>query len=200
MAKKKYYVVWRGRTPGIYDSWPKCQAEVNGFKGALYKSFPSYVEAKEAYTTGPDFMEKTKQTDVKDYIKQSISVDAACSGNPGIMEYRGVYTANGEELFHHGPVSYGTNNIGEFLAIVHALALMKKKKQSFPIYSDSQTAIHWVKQKKVSTTITRNKRTEEVFQLIDRALSWLKQHTYENKILKWNTEEWGEIKADFGRK
>ena len=45
------------------------------------------------------------------------AVDAACSGNPGPMEYRGIDLATGAEIFHFGPV-HGTNNIGEFLAIV----------------------------------------------------------------------------------
>ena len=64
------------------------------------------------------------------------AVDAACSGNPGPMEYRGIDLATGAVVFHYGPV-HGTNNIGEFLAIVHALALMEQKGIRKTIYSDS---------------------------------------------------------------
>ena len=91
-----------------------------------------------------------------------LAVDAACSGNPGPMEYRGVYLLTGQEVFHFGPV-YGTNNIGEFLAIVHALALMKQKNISMPVYSDSRNALSWVKQKKCKTKLERTPQTGETF-------------------------------------
>ena len=129
-----------------------------------------------------------------------VAVDAACSGNPGPMEYRGVYLLTGQQIFHFGPV-YGTNNIGEFLAIVHALALMKQKGIRMTIYSDSRNALAWVKQKKCKTKLERTPKTEEVFQMIERAETWLKTHTYADiPLLKWETEEWGEVPADFGRK
>lgn len=129
----------------------------------------------------------------------AIAVDAACSGNPGPMEYRGVYLRTGQEIFHFGPVQ-GTNNIGEFLAIVHALALLKKKGLSMTIYSDSMTAHTWVKKCKCKTTLVRNEKTEPLYQLIARAEAWLRNNTYSNAILKWQTEKWGEVPADFGRK
>lgn len=129
----------------------------------------------------------------------AIAVDAACSGNPGPMEYRGVYLRTGQEIFHFGPVQ-GTNNIGEFLAIVHALALLKKKGLSMTIYSDSMTAQTWVKKRKCKTTLVRNEKTEPLYQLIARAEAWLRNNTYSNTILKWQTEKWGEVPADFGRK
>lgn len=131
--------------------------------------------------------------------ENSISVDAACSGNPGMMEYQGVDTKTGEVLFHYGPV-FGTNNIGEFLGIVHALSLLQKQGKNTTIYSDSMTALAWVRNKKANTTLVRDKRTEELWQLIERAEKWLKQNNYSNKILKWDTNKYGEIKADFGRK
>lgn len=141
-----------------------------------------------------------KNTGSKPYIEASVSVDAACSGNPGPMEYRGVETDSGNEIFHHGPVPNGTNNIGEFLAIVHALALLKRENSNLPLYSDSEIAIGWVKKKQMNTTVPRDESTEEVWSLIDRATAWLQANTYDNEIYKWDTENWGEIKADFGRK
>lgn len=208
MAKQKYYVVWSGKKPGIYTSWETCKQQVHGFKGAKYKSFPTREVAERAFKNGPAQSKRVvaNKRSVRghlvadQYIEHSISVDAACSGNPGDMEYRGVNTKDGEELFHHGPVANGTNNIGEFLAIVHALALLKQKGETIPIYSDSATAISWVRNKRVNTTIQRTESTEAVWRLIDRALTWLDNNTYSNKLLKWETREWGEIKADFGRK
>ena len=128
-----------------------------------------------------------------------VAVDAACSGNPGPMEYRGVYLRTGQVIFHFGPV-YGTNNIGEFLAIVHALALMKQKGVNMPIYSDSRNAILWVRQKKCKTRLERTPRTEELYLLIERAEKWLKENPYTIPVLKWETRQWGEVPADFGRK
>ena len=129
----------------------------------------------------------------------ALAVDAACSGNPGPMEYRGVYLGDGKEIFHFGPV-YGTNNIGEFLAIVHALALLDQRGLKMTIYSDSRTAISWVRKKCCKTQLERTAETEALFQLIERAEAWLKAHRVTTPIVKWETDQWGEIPADFGRK
>lgn len=213
VAKQKFYVVWSGRQTGVFKTWDECKKQVMGVKGAKYKSFTSEQEAKEAFQNGYVKNEKSNKKDAKEeqfslqgaehqseYLEDSISVDAACSGNPGDMEYKGVYTKNGKEMFHYGPVPNGTNNIGEFLAIVHALALMKEENSNLPVYSDSLTAISWVRKKKANTNIPRDKKTEKLWALIERAEEWLHNNTYSNKILKWETKMWGEIKADFGRK
>ena len=198
MAKQKYYVVWSGKTPGIYLSWDECKRQVMGIKGARYKAFPTKESAEEAFENGSNSVTNNNQTDA--YIKESISVDAACSGNPGDMEYKGVHTEGGQEIFHFGPVPNGTNNIGEFLAIVHALALLKEQNSNLPIYSDSLTALTWVRKKKANTTIEKNESTQKLWNLIERAEKWLQSNTYSNKLLKWETKQWGESKADFGRK
>jgi ribonuclease HI len=116
------------------------------------------------------------------------------------MEYRGVYTKTGKELFKQGPFQQGTNNIGEFLALVHGLAFLQQKKSNLPIYSDSKIAIGWVRKKKCNTKLKQNAKNKKLFELIGRAEDWLKKNTYPNKILKWETKDWGEIPADFGRK
>lgn len=205
MAKQKYYVVWEGVTPGVYTSWNECQLQIKGFEGAKYKSFESKEEAERAYASSPYAYigKQAKSSKPKalpaDIIRQSLAVDAACSGNPGAMEYRGVYIETGEEIFHFGPMK-GTNNIGEFLAIVHGLAMLKQKNLPMPIYSDSANAISWVKQKKCKTKLPRTAETEELFQIIERAENWLSNNKYSTRIMKWETKEWGEIPADFGRK
>ena len=211
MKKQKYYVVWAGITPGIYNSWTDCQLQTKGYEGAKFKSFDTREEAEEAFASSPaDYLRPAgakpttpPPTDAdklpEAVIPNSLAVDAACSGNPGQMEYRGVHVASRQEVFHFGPV-YGTNNIGEFLAIVHGLALLKQKGFDMPIYSDSVNAISWVRQKKCKTKLPHEPRTEPLFQLIERAEKWLRENTYNTPILKWETKLWGEIPADFGRK
>ncbi len=203
MAKKKFYVVWAGRTPGIYSTWAECAQQVNGFKNAKYKSFPTETQARTAFEMDwQTYIGKPAPLSAlpPDVVVDSISVDAACDGSPGNLEYRGVDTATGDVIFHQGPFPNGTNNLGEFLAIVHALALLKKQGKPTPIYSDSRTALGWVEKKRIGSKLPRNDQSKQVWDLADRALAWLNNNTYPNELLKWKTEEWGEIRADFGRK
>lgn len=207
-AKPKYYVVWSGRRTGVFLTWEECKAQVIGAQGARYKAFPTFEEAQRAYAEGAPPIEKSKSAvprdktcrPVDEIIQDAYAVDAACSGNPGKMEYRGVDVKSGIQLFHFGPIM-GTNNIGEFLAIVHALALQKQLGTSYPIYSDSRNALLWIKARKCRTKLAMNDKTAQAHELIARAERWLQQNDYSNiKILKWQTDRWGEIPADFGRK
>ena len=209
MSKKtKFYVVWKGGNPGIYTSWTDCQLQIKNYKGAMFKSFDTREEAELALSSSAhEYLSHQHKAERRPSAKalpegfdmNCLAVDAACSGNPGLMEYRGVYLLTGQEVFHFGPV-YGTNNIGEFLAIVHGLALQKQKGLCMTIYSDSRNALGWVKQKKCKTKLERNARTEQLFQLIERAEKWLRENTYDIPVLKWQTDVWGEVPADFGRK
>lgn len=216
----KCYVVWEGRVPGIYTDLNDALEQVDDYPGASFKSYNSTEEAAEAYRRGSAKSESRElgsllldaqrrnvpATGHADYMTNpeidlnGWAVDAACSGNPGKMEYRGVELMTGRELFRVGPFEQSTNNIGEFLAIVHALSLMFARGEKHTIYSDSKTGMAWVRNRKVKTQLERNARTEKSFQLMERALSWLNSHTYDVKIRKWETERWGEIPADFGRK
>lgn len=209
MAKQKFYVVWEGNKPGVYSSWEECKRQVDGVAGAKYKSFESLLEAETAFKSNYwKFVQKTAgppKTTAKPprsaIIRESVAVDAACSGNPGDMEYQGVWVPDGSRLFHVGPLEDGTNNIGEFLALVHALAMLKQQgKPSLPIYSDSKIAQGWIKKGKCNTKLDATKRNAKIFELIQRAENWLAQNKITNPILKWETESWGEIPADFGRK
>lgn len=214
MGNKKYYVVWDGITPGVYASWKECEKQIKGYPNAKYKSFVSEEEAQTAYTSncweyiGKNAIHPTKATSWRSLppteqpLRPSVAVDAACSGNPGKMEYQGVDTETGQRIFHFGPLEDGTNNIGEFLAIVHALAHFSKYKECehLPIYSDSRTAHAWVKKKKAATKLEHTDKNARIFELIHRAEAWLQTHNYSNPILKWDTDKWGEIPADFGRK
>ena len=205
--KKKFYVVWRGLKPGLYHSWDDCKKQVDGYEGAQYKSFGDHEEALNAYKKSYWELAKLKgkknihelTTDEKP-ILNSISVDAACKGNPGELEFRGVFTDTETELFSRGPYEMGTVNIGEFLAIVLALAWLKKNKLKYPIYSDSKTAISWIIKKRVNTKLTRTDKNLELFRALDSSVEWLKANPVNVPILKWKTKIWGEIPADYGRK
>ena len=210
MAKKKFYVIWSGHKTGIFTSWNVCKKYIKDFKGAQYKSFASKDEAEKAFKgkyfdyIGKDTskiklsFEELKKIGIPNL--NSISVDAACSGNPGKMEYRGVVTGSKKQLFLQGPFKKGTNNIGESLALVHGLSFLKQKKSLLPIYSDSKIAMSWVKSGQCRTNLQITSENKSLFDLVKRAEIWLKNNTYTTTILKWETKAWGEIPADFGRK
>lgn len=239
--KRKFYVVWEGRQPGVYDNWDDCQAQVSMFPGAKYKAFKTQSEAVEAFrgdgeeeallltrialknienatgksdapasTASPSRLDTPSgiiNTPSIDYSAipeinlSAIAVDGACAGNPGMMEYRGVRVADGQEIFHVGPLSEGTNNVAEYLALVHALALLFNRNDSTtPIYTDSATAVTWVRNHGCRTQLTPTANNRKIFELLARANIWLRNHTPRNPILRWNTPLWGEIPADFGRK
>lgn len=204
-GKNKFYVVWQGLNPGVYTSWEECLLQVKGVQGAKYKSFSTRDEAERAFSEGvPSYTPKQKTEQQPKVlpadIKSAIAVDASCMGNPGKMEYQGVWAADGGLIFRVGPFEDGTNNIGEFLAIVHALAWMEKNGVNYTIYSDSRNAIMWVANKKCKTKLEHTKRNDIIFNLIERAELWLNTHSFRAKIVKWDTKAWGEIPADFGRK
>lgn len=207
MPKGKYYVVWKGRKTGIFTSWAECEAQVKGFVAAEYKSFGSRQEAEaafrsryEAYKGKPSSLGKWKEASLQPIIP-SLCVDAACSGSPGKLEYRGVETESGKEIFRFGPFPDGTNNVGEFLAIVHALTWMMKHGRQLPLYSDSENAIAWVYTGKCNTQLKHTPKNAPLFIMIRSAENWLAENELEDDaILKWDTELWGEIPADFGRK
>lgn len=206
-SKQKYYVVWKGHDTGIFDSWDVCKNLIKNYPGAIYKSFKRREEAEAAfYGNHQDHIgnSKPKNIDTSLYaheiVSDSISVDAACSGNPGILEYQGVHTSDKSLIFKQGPFKEGTNNVGEFLALVHALALCKKNNSETLIYSDSRTAMAWVRNKFAKTNMKQNRVNPTLLKLIERAEKWLRENEYSNEIRKWDTEKWGEIPADFGRK
>ncbi|WP_343617086.1 ribonuclease H family protein [Flavobacterium sp.] len=210
MAGKKFYVVWEGRKIGIFESWDECKESVHGFAGAKYKSFQTLELAQQAYSEEYDDykgkkifeseLSKEELELIGEPILNSISVDAACSGNPGLMEYQGVETETKRIIFKQGPFKDASNNMGEFLALVHALAHMKKNNDMRPIYSDSKIAISWIKNKTSRSNIEHTENNKEVFELIVRAEKWLISNEFSNEILKWETKAWGEIPADFDRK
>ncbi|MEW5938220.1 MAG: ribonuclease H family protein [Chloroflexota bacterium] len=205
MAKQKFYAVWKGRKTGVFDSWAGCEAQVKGFTDAEFKAFGSRAEAERAFAASyADYKGKPASAQKWLFAPEpplvpSICVDAACDGSPGNLEYRGVLTETGEQIFRAGPFKEGTNNVGEFLAIVLAMDWMVTKKVNYPIYTDSETALAWAKAGKCKTKLERTAANKILFDFIHRAENVLSaSHPF--KILKWDTEAWGENPADFGRK
>ncbi len=208
--RKKFYTVWEGYETGVFETWEECKKYTAGYPGAIFKAFPTLELAQEALFSdyedfkGKQYFKQELSTEelllIGEPIHDSISVDASFSSKTRQMEYRGVETESKLELFKIGPFQDSNNNVGEFLALVHALALMKQKQDTRPIYSDSKTAISWVKKKKIRSKLERNQQNEKVFQLVDRAITWLNTNEYKNQLLKWETKAWGEIPADFNRK
>jgi len=205
-GRSKVYVVWKGRQTGIFTTWEECAAQVQGYPGAEYKAFESRAMAEKAFQE--DYCNyEGKPASSRQWlfapnppIAESYCADAACSGSPGRLEYRCVHTATEKEIFRQGPYENGTNNVGEFLALVHALALFKREGIAAPVYSDSETAIAWARSKKCKTELLPDRRNAPLFELVARAEAWLAENEPANPIFKWDTEAWGENPADFNRK
>lgn len=215
----KYYVVFKGFHPGIYDNWEEARLETDGFPDSMCKSYDNSEEAARAYrnfslqedredlvrilsrNSDPETtLNDTPYSSNLEIDNDAWAVDASCLGNPGIMEYRGVDLKTGKEIFRVGPFSDATNNVGEYLALVHAMALMFKKGEFHNIYSDSVTALSWYRNKKIKTKLSPTPANTKIFELLARASIWVNTHQFPARILKWQTEKWGEIPADFGRK
>ncbi len=207
MKKQKFYAVWRGRRTGIFTTWAETEAQVKGFAGAQYKAFDTRAEAELAlraqyknFVRAKGLGWQARLFEGPPPLLPSYCADAACSSNPGALEYRAVNVATGEILFARGPFSEGTNNIGEFLALVETLRILRARGDAAPVYSDSENALAWVKHKECKTQLPRRVENAPLFQRIDDAEQWLRANPFPNQLLKWRTDEWGENPADYGRK
>jgi ribonuclease HI len=216
MAKSKYscYVVWAGRKPGIYTTWDETNAQVKGFAGAQYKGFVTRQEAETAYArpapyghnasapkTAADIQADTAPSaEVIALVGPCLVVDASCVGNPGPMEYRVVLLPENQIIYNSPKYALGTNNIGEFLAIVQALRHCQQHGLALPIYSDSITGLAWLRKKTCASELSKSPATAALWETISAAEQWLAANPYKNPVHKWNTDEWGEIPADYGRK
>ena|ERR1035437_6062123 len=128
-----------------------------------------------------------------------ISVDGFCSGNPGPGGYRGVDLSTGEVLFRRN-YNWCTNNLAEFMGVVHAVSYVKVKKLDYGVvYSDSAIAIGWFRSQKISSGIDLMKG-KDVLEDLRRSLLWLSEQKHLIAVNKWQTKLWGECPADFGNK
>lgn len=200
MAKKKTYVVFNGRKPGIYNYWNDVEKQTKGFPGAKFKSFKSKEDAEAAFHSKlPDKLVESKPSGTY------MTVDAAFSANTTeISEWRGVIVSNGKEteVFRSRAYKGGSANAGEFLAVIQAIKYLSFKNISMPIYSDSNNALTWVERKSHNS---KTPASPALKILLNKANDFLKSDGYEItkdkcEIKKWHTKQWGEIPADFGRK
>ncbi len=208
---QKVYVVWVGREPGIYHTWEACEKQVKGYVGARYKSFATHQLAQEAFAS-PIHSTSTVVKNVVRPVRRpsklvasrptgpALVVDAACSGVPGPVEWRGLSLATMDEVFHSLVYQYGTNNVGEFLAIVQGIRWLVDRSKKWPIYSDSANAILWVKKKHCNTNLVQTAANTKLFAAIEDAELFLSNTKHGISIKKWETQCWGENPADFGRK
>ncbi|MBS1535261.1 MAG: ribonuclease H family protein [Bacteroidetes bacterium] len=208
--KPKYYVVWHGRETGIFDTWEACKELIDGFPAPVYKSFSTKALAEMAFASDSSYyvgkeslasqLSEEKLFRLGTPRINSIVVKGARDNTTGLAEYQGLFLKTGEVLFHQGPFEDGTNNIVEFLAIVHALAYCKEMYEILPIYSESTIAMGWVQNVKAKNIYPPSDKNIKLFNLLARAEKWLQNNEYDNPVLKWETKYWGENPADFGRK
>jgi ribonuclease HI len=209
--KKKFYIVWNGSRPGVYSTWSECEGVTKGVKGAKFKSFPTRVAAERAFRDGATAhwgkgKTKTKKSTVRkasvgEPIPGSLCVDAAWNSVTKVMEYRGVWLDDGSVVFAEGPFEAATNNIGEFLAVVQALEYLSDRDSEAAVYTDSKTAMSWVRKRLVrSESIQLGKTSKEIEHMVEAALKWMKGNPQRSRVLKWETQVWGDVPADYGRK
>lgn len=128
-------------------------------------------------------------------LNEGIAVDAAHSTKNRKTEFRGVDLKTGKTLFY-SDLGNQTINIGEFLAIVEAVKyIIENDFQPKVIFSDSNTAISWFKNKRTAS----GKRNAKLM----KAEIYLRAFAYwidGIEVIKWDNRQWGEIPADFGNK
>lgn len=208
--EKKYYVVWEWRNKWVFDNRDLCKEQIHQFPWAKYISFSSKELAEKAFLSNSNefiwkkefesTLSKEELEKIWKPILESICVDWAWNTDTGDIEYQCVDTKTKQLIFRKWPYCDWTNNIAEFLWLIHALAYCKKNNLNTTIYTDSMTAISWVRKKKALTKLQKNDRNKELFELVERAENWLNNNSFSNRILKWETRGWWEIPADFGRK
>jgi ribonuclease HI len=208
--KPTRYVVWIGKKPGVYTSRDGCRQQVDKFPGARYQGFDSQQLAIHAFDLGYDWFQAYKGQNNTHMRRPTeclgqIAVDAACSGNPGILEYQWVVI--GQEsgqifpLFAGGPYPLGTVNLWEFIALVEAVKYVQTAWSLQIVYTDSRTALSRYQSRQVKTMLIHNETTLHLYLKVDQCVRRL-QWAYQGNVVvrKWNTALRGECPADFGRK
>lgn len=205
MHPQKYYTVWAGRRTGVFSSWKQCQRQILGFKGARFKSFQTLPEAKAALNRRYQDRRNTERTPIQTLFQtddtrpmsNSITVSGTCNIATGEVEIQAVHSGSKHPVFWKGPYHDGTEYMAEFVAIVQTLKYLKVRKLSIPIYSESSTAIKRITNRNATTKLPRRASNRELYDLFDRCLAWLNDNAYYNRILMWNTAEWGISPAGF---
>ncbi len=131
----------------------------------------------------------------------ALVVDGACCLQTGDFEYQAVWLHDKRTAFKSPVLSPGTNNLAEFLGLVAGLRHVAELGLQCPVYSDSQTAISWVRKRAHKCgPVLQGLVTDEVAKMMDDAINWLKANPEHPKVIQWMTKHWGENPADYGRK
>lgn len=102
-----YYGVKGGRNPGIYNTWTECENEVKGYKGAKYKKFKTFEEARDFVESNEDksddlLIKNMKDDEIVAYVDGSFSLELS-SYSYGVV----IFTKEGKET-----LSGKSNNLG----------------------------------------------------------------------------------------
>lgn len=194
MKNNKYYVVWKGINTGVYDNWNDCKKQVNGFSGALHKSFESLDEAEKAFE---EYSESPNSTSTSippsPYSIKSFIVNGNCQDTFGEISYRWKISGSTSNAKEINLAMIGTKNIADFIAIVYLIKLSQKVKLNLPIYTNSKTAKNWILNKKCNHHLFVSKKTEAVLAVIKETEDWLSNNAVENEILFWDSVAWGKF-------
>ena len=159
----KYYVVHKGRKPGIYNSWDECKAQVDGFNGPIFKKFENKDDAeiflKEGFKnikinkpTKKENIDKKNEKLINDELNNDekkifIYTDGSCiKFNNGIFKAGyGIYIPSkkikiSEPLLNQKQ----TNNRAELLSILESIKYLneEEKKNKIVIITDSQYSMY----------------------------------------------------------
>jgi ribonuclease HI len=181
MPQKKFYAVAKGRRPGIYYNWPDAQSQVEGFNGALYKSFLTRQEAEE-WLKNPVLKKSHAAGNKKEQVHRHepgqdgvvIYTDGGSSGNPGPGGYGVVQIYKGERKEFSGGFRLTTNNRMELTGVIVALRNLKHSDVPVTVYTDSDYVVNGI-----------NKGWAEKW----RRNNWMKS----DKKPALNSDLWGEL-------
>lgn len=190
----KYYVVWRGHSPGIYENWNACKAQVKGFKYSYYRVFPTFKSANEAFGLSLTEFKRRQQFKENTFNLRPNSIVVSSKYEEKNMET--VFTAfkvgdPPEILFRTAICGKSTHNIVQFLALAASIKYCYENGLKSPIYSDNPVALKWIRDRKINSQVIRSDRNQEVFDLVDEAIYWLNCNSYNNQLIEWDVEKHG---------
>lgn len=179
----RFYVVWVGREPGIYSTWPECESQVKGFPRAKYRGYDDELTARAAFEAGhdvgPDLLGREGEL-----FPRAIAVQAEVSATE--LGYVGVGTDTGNALFRVNTRERAPADVAEFLGVCHALALNAREGVRVPVYCSSDLALRWVRNKRCGMDLAALANARRVRELVERAEHWLSAHELNNPVLKWD--------------
>lgn len=134
---------------------------------------------------------------------QGVFVNCKCEDNPGIAKFQ-LYDLNLKKVLTVSDNFYCSNDLTEFLGLVNSIYYCFHNNHEH-LFSNSETAISWIRKKKYRSNLIRTKETEITWDKINKALKWLKTLEYTDKsgsfrdpstkkivyVHKWLESEWG---------